>query len=74
MEDPSSTAIMQFKVESQILERRPEFEMAQRDLLTQIDYSHNTIKLDGTVHTINGACFQTIDPKNRINCCQKKDK
>lgn len=57
-------AIMQFKVESQILERRPEFEMAQRDLLTQIDYSHNTIKLDGTVHTINGACFQTIDPKN----------
>ncbi|MBS4749878.1 fructose-1,6-bisphosphatase [Carnobacteriaceae bacterium zg-ZUI78] len=38
---------LQFKLESQIIKRRPEFDMANRRLLTQIDTKHNTITLDG---------------------------
>jgi Uncharacterized protein conserved in bacteria len=38
--------MIQFKLEGQIIARRPEFEMADRNLLEQIDFAHKTITLD----------------------------
>lgn len=57
-------AIMQFKVESQLLQRRPEFEMSDRDLLQKIDYGQHLLSLDGREYSIHGACFQTISPES----------
>ncbi|MGG5322817.1 fructose-1,6-bisphosphatase [Enterococcus pernyi] len=53
-------AIMQFKLESHLLKRRPEFEMADRDMLANIDYEKNELFLDGQKYTIHHPCFQTI--------------
>lgn len=56
--------IMQFKVESQLIKRRPEFKMDARLLLDEVDYDQLTLTLDGQTLPIEHACFQTIDPKN----------
>ncbi|MFS0952292.1 fructose-1,6-bisphosphatase [Enterococcus thailandicus] len=56
-------AIMQFKVEEQLLMRRSEFEMDERQLLHKIDYEKEIITLEGASYSIKGACFQTISPE-----------
>ncbi|MDR2976604.1 MAG: fructose-1,6-bisphosphatase [Streptococcaceae bacterium] len=41
-----STAILQFKLESQLIQRRPDFGLEARDLLHRIDYDKQEIRLD----------------------------
>lgn len=57
-------AIIQFKLEGEIIKRRPEFEMDHRLLLNKIDYEKGTIDLYGKTYKLNDANFPTIDPKN----------
>lgn len=56
-------SIIQFKLEGQIISRRPDFEMADRNLLERIDYDQQTINLAGETYTLKNACFQTISPE-----------
>lgn len=55
-------AIMQFKLEDQLLARRPEFKMNHRRLLECIDYGEETITIDGEIYPLAHTCFQLIDP------------
>lgn len=55
-------AIMQFKLEDAVLERRPEFNMSHRRLLHAVDYDQLTVTIDGKVYPLVNTCFQTIDP------------
>lgn len=57
-------AIMQFKLEQTVIERHPEFEMAHRQLFKHINFTDQTIQLDGQVYALNHTCFQTIDPQD----------
>lgn len=58
-------AIIQFKLEHQISERRKEFDMQNRDLLHRIDFKKGTVALpDGSEHKMKDMHFPTIDPKN----------
>lgn len=58
-------AIIQFKLEYDIIKRRPEFEMEDRNLLHRIDFEKKTVTLyDGSEHPMLDADFPTIDPKN----------
>lgn len=57
-------AIMQFKLEGQIIMRRPEFGMENRMLLHRIDYEHHTVTVDGVTYDINDTDFPTIDPEH----------
>lgn len=57
-------SIIQFKLEHDIITRRPEFSMADRDLLHLIDYKKGVIMLDGKEHELRDKNFPTIDPKN----------
>ncbi len=57
-------AIIQFKLEKEVVERRPEFNMEQRLLLHKIDYNEGTIELYGNVYNLNDKEFPTIDPKD----------
>ncbi|MDR1567732.1 MAG: fructose-1,6-bisphosphatase [Streptococcaceae bacterium] len=54
--------IIQFKLEGQIIQRRPNFAMQDRLLLDKIDWKNNTIELGQNGYKIKGACFQTINP------------
>ena len=57
-------AILQFKIETQLMKRRPEFQMDNQILLYHIDYWKNTISIDGISYSLKNTCFQTIDWEN----------
>ena len=57
-------AILQFKIETQLMKRRPEFQMDNQILLDNIDYWKNTISIDGISYSLKNTCFQTIDREN----------
>ncbi|KOA20614.1 fructose-1,6-bisphosphatase class 3 [Clostridium homopropionicum DSM 5847] len=54
-------AIIQFKLEGQILQNRPEFLMSDQLLLDKIDYENGTINLNDTIYELNDKLFPTID-------------
>jgi fructose-1,6-bisphosphatase-3 len=55
-------AIMQFKLEGQMLERNPHWGMAHRRLLHRIDHAAGTIEIDGRTYALRDRHFPTIDP------------
>lgn len=55
-------AIIQLKLEGQIIKRRPQYQMEDRLLLEQIDYAQGTVTVDGVVHPLRDRAFPTIDP------------
>ena len=57
-------AILQFKLEGQLIMRRPEFDMDSRLLLDKIDYEKGTITIDGEEYPLKDTDFPTIDPAN----------
>lgn len=65
-------AIMQFKLEGQIIMRRPEFGMENRMLLHRIDYEHKTVTVDGVTYDMNDTDFPTIDPENPYELTQEE--
>ena len=54
-------AIIQFKLEGQILLRHPEYKMDDRMLLGKIDYQHKTIDIDGVTYSLTDCDFPTVD-------------
>lgn len=57
-------AIIQFKLESQIIRRRPHYQMDDRLLLDKVDYERGVITLNGTEYPLLDTFFPTIDPKD----------
>ncbi len=57
-------AIMQFKLEGQVIMKHPEFQMDDRLLLDKINYETGTIMLYGKEYPMKDMDFPTIDPKN----------
>lgn len=57
-------AIIQFKLEGEVIKRRPEYEMEDRLLLNKINYEEGTIDLYGKVYKLNDKLFPTIDSKD----------
>jgi fructose-1,6-bisphosphatase-3 len=54
-------AIIQFKLEGQIIRRHPEWEMEHRNLLHRIDRRAGTVTVDGETHPLLDTFFPTID-------------
>jgi fructose-1,6-bisphosphatase III len=59
-----AAAIMQFKLEGQMIARHPEWEMEHRRLLHRINYQAGTIEIDGISYPLLDVNFPTIDPAN----------
>lgn len=55
-------SIIQFKLEGQIIMRRPEFKMEDRLLLDKIDFDKKTVHIDGVDYPMKDTDFPTIDP------------
>ncbi len=55
-------AIIQFKLEGEIIMRRPEFGMKDRLLLNYINYDKGTIMYEGKEYPLTDCNFPTIDP------------
>jgi len=56
--------VLQWKLEGQIAQRRPEFGMSDRGMLDMIDYEKGSIMLDGHEYPLKDTYFPTIDPSN----------
>lgn len=56
--------IIQFKLESEIIKRRPQYGMDDRLLLDKVDYEKGIINLNGQEYTLNDTNFPTIDPQD----------
>ncbi|KKI90466.1 fructose 1,6-bisphosphatase [Bacillus sp. SA1-12] len=56
-------AMIQFKLESPIIKRRPNFNMSERLLLEKVDYDKNEITIQGKTYPLENACFATINPE-----------
>ncbi|MCR8968771.1 fructose-1,6-bisphosphatase [Facklamia sp. 7083-14-GEN3] len=56
-------SIMQFKVESQIIKRRPEFKMDGRLLLDKLSADRQSVMVEGVEYPIKNGCFQRVDPE-----------
>ncbi|HEX3656911.1 MAG TPA: fructose-bisphosphatase class III [Pirellulales bacterium] len=57
-----AAAVMQFKLEGQMIARHPDWQMDARRLLHRIDRAAGTIELDGQRHRITDCLLPTIDP------------
>lgn len=55
-------AIMQFKLEGQMIKKHPEFKMDERLLLDKIDYDKKTVFAYGKEYAIKDIDFPTVDP------------
>ena len=55
-------AIMQFKLEGQLIEKHPYYEMDALRLLDKVDYERFTVTIDGKEYPMNNTFFPTIDP------------
>ena len=54
--------IIQFKLEGQLIARRPSYGMEDRLLLGSVNYQDGTVELDGTLHPMLDTHFPTVDP------------
>ena len=55
-------SIIQFKLEGQIIKRRPQYQMQDRLLLDRIDLEKGTVEVNGKTYPMKDTHFPTIDP------------
>lgn len=55
-------AILQFKIEGQIIRRHPEYGMDRRILLNSIDFEKGTVRIDGKDYPMQDMNLPTVDP------------
>jgi fructose-1,6-bisphosphatase-3 len=56
-------SVIQFKLEAQLIDKYPEWNMKRRKLFECIDYKNHTVNIDGKVYELTSCNFPTIDPK-----------
>ncbi len=59
-----AVAMIQFKLEGQIVRRHPEWDMEDRALLDKIDYEKGTIQINGQDYEMRDMDLPTVDPKD----------
>lgn len=57
-------SMIQFKLEGNLIMRRPEFGMEDRLLLDKIDYDNKTVNIGGQNYTMKDVEFPTVNPED----------
>ncbi len=66
-------SIIQFKVEGQIVKRRPEFEMNDRLQITKIDFAKGTVAIGGKEYPMKDMLLPTVDPKDPLKLTKEEE-
>lgn len=66
-------AIIQFKLEGQIIKKHPEFEMDDRLLLDKIDYEKKTVRIGSQDYVMSDVEFPTVDPADPYNLTPEEE-
>lgn len=59
-----AVSVIMFKLEGQLMQRRPEYRMRDRDMLSRVDWEKGTIEIEGKDYPLRDTDFPTIDPKD----------
>ncbi len=59
-----AAAVMQFKLEGQMIERNPQWNLDHRRLMHRIDHREGTIEIDGKTYPLRDTSFPTVNPDN----------
>lgn len=66
-------AIIQFKLEGQLILDHPEFEMEDRLLLDQVNYETKTVRIGDREYAMKDVDFPTVDPDNPYRLSQEEE-
>lgn len=66
-------AVIQFKVEGQIIKRHPEYEMSDRILIEAIDFERGVVNVEGKEYPMLDMFFPTIDPKEPLKLSKEEE-
>ncbi|MDO4555904.1 MAG: fructose-1,6-bisphosphatase [Lachnospiraceae bacterium] len=66
-------SIIQFKLEGQLINRRPEFNMDKRNLLDKINYETGMITIGGKEYQLKDSNFPTIDSKDPYKLSEEEE-
>ena len=66
-------AVIQFKVEGQIVKRRPEFHMDERTRITAIDFEKGTVSIRGKDYKMLDMDLPTVDPKDPLKLTKEEE-
>ncbi len=66
-------AVIQFKLEGQLYEEHPEYNMADRMLLKNIDFEKGTVAVDGTVYKLRDTNLPTVNPQNPLELTAEEE-
>ncbi len=66
-------SIIQFKLEGQLIKRRPEFQMENRLLLDKIDFEKGTVWVEGKEYPMKDMDFPTIDPRDPYKLSKEEE-
>ena len=67
-----AAAVLQFKLEGQLIARRPEYGMDARRLLHRVDPDACTVEVDGTVYPMRSCSFPTVDWRDPYALCPQE--
>lgn len=68
-----SLAVIQFKLEGQIIKRRPDFDMDERLLLDKINFDEETIEIDNKQFQLNGFPVQQFYKEDPYKLCPEEE-
>ena len=66
-------AIIQFKVEGQIIKRHPGYKMDDRVLLEHIDFAKGTVMIGKKEYPLRDTCFPTVKPKDPLQLTKEEE-
>ncbi len=66
-------AVLQFKVEGQIIKRHPGYKMDDRLLLEAVDYKKGTVMIEGKEYPMLDMTFPTIDPRHPLKLTKEEE-
>ena len=66
-------AVIMFKLECEVIDRNPDFEMQDRDFLRRIDYSAGTVCVDGKRWPLLDTDLPTVDPACPARLTQEEE-
>ena len=65
--------VIQFKLEGQLIQNHPEFDMNERCLLDKIDFENSTVTIGENVYKMKDVNFPTIDKENPYKLTEREE-
>ena len=69
-----AAAVMQFKLEGQLIERNPQWNLDHRRLMHRINHGAGTIEIDGRTYKLRDKSFPTVDPDAPYELTEEESK